>query len=184
MDNSERLNYRGTSTTNLAKAAMFTALAVGSGYALILVPNIELITAIVFISGVYLGVSWGIIVGILAEFVFSTLNPMGSGLLFLPLLIAQIVSMAIVGLAGGLLQYVLKIRNWTLTKMIFLGAIGAILTFVYDSLTTLSYPVAAGFEWKQTMVLYLSGIGFTVLHQISNAIIFFMVLPRVFSRID
>ncbi|MBC8402960.1 MAG: hypothetical protein H8E14_15850, partial [Candidatus Marinimicrobia bacterium] len=49
--------------TQLVKASIFTALAIGAGYALLLVPNVELITAIVFCAGAWLGIGWGVLVG-------------------------------------------------------------------------------------------------------------------------
>ena len=171
-------------TVNLARAALFSALAIGAGYALLLVPNVELITAVVFVSGVYLGSRWGMIVGVLSEFVFSASNPLGSGLVFPPLLIAQVIGMGLIGFVGGILRKPFQSRDWPLGKVIFLGGIGVVLTFIYDTVTTLSYPLAAGFELKQTMVIYGAGLGFTILHQISNAIVFSTALPRVFMRIE
>ena len=172
-----------TETVNLARAAVFTALAIGAGYALLLVPNVELITAIVFLSGVYINSRWGMIVGCLSEFVFSASNPLGSGLIFLPMFIAQVMGMGLIGFTGGIFKEYFLSKNWPLKKVILLGVIGFLLTFIYDTLTTLSFPVAAGFEWKQTLVLYVAGLGFTTLHQISNAVVFSTALPRVFSRI-
>ena len=178
-----KIDKKSTSTDRLSKGAMFAALAVGAGYALLLIPNVELITAIIFVSGVYLGPRWGLTVGVLAEFVFSAANPLGSGLVFPPLLIAQVVGMGMIGFVGGLLRRHFRGSDWPLRKILFLGVVGAVLTFMFDTLTTLSYPVASRFEFKQTVAIYLAGMGFTVLHQISNAIIFSTALPRVFSRV-
>tara|TARA_Y100000758_G_scaffold201176_1_gene143673 strand:- start:1564 stop:1890 length:327 start_codon:yes stop_codon:yes gene_type:complete len=80
---------------NLVRAAIFAALAVGMGFSLMLVPNIELITVIVFLSGVTLGKGWGGLVGGTAIFIYSGMNPMGSGLSFPPLFFMQIFSMII-----------------------------------------------------------------------------------------
>ena len=92
--------------------------------------------------------------------------------------------MGLVGACGGMLRKLLMSQTWPLTKVIFLGATGAVLTFIFDTLTTLSYPVAAGFEFRQTVAVYLTGIGFTLLHQVMNVVIFTTALPRVFSRIS
>lgn len=173
-----------TRLTNLAKAAVFTSLAVGAGYALLLVPNVELITAIVFTSGVYLGPRWGMVVGATGEFIFSAANPMGSGLVFPPLIISQMLGMAIAGLSGGILRNFFINSVWTVGRKILLGCIGGLITFIFDSLTTISYPIAAGYEPKQTVAIYLTGIGFMVLHQLSNTVIFATALPRVFSRMN
>jgi len=60
-----------------------------------------------------------------------------------------------------------------------LGVIGFFLTFIFDSLTTLSYPLSAGFDFTKTMGLYISGMGFTILHQMANGVIFAIGVPRV-----
>ena len=39
--------------SNLVKAAIFSAVAIGMGFSLMLIPNIELITVVVFLSGLY-----------------------------------------------------------------------------------------------------------------------------------
>lgn len=163
----------------LVRAAIFTALAIGAGYALVMIPNVELITVIIFSAGLSLGVKWGLLIGATAEMIFSGLNPMGSGLVFPPLYLAQITGMMIVGLAGGLFRPLLLNGAMNIIKMILLGITGFLLTFIFDSLTTLSYPLSAGFDASRTLGLYMSGIAFTILHQVSNAVIFATGIPRI-----
>ena len=167
----------------LVRASIFTALAIGLGFSLLMVPNVELITVIVFLSGLTLGVRWGILVGGTAEFIFSVLNPFGSGLVFPPLLISQVVSMILIGAFGGFLRSVFYKKKYSSKRIAILAITGFILTFLFDSLTTLSYPVSVGFDFPQTFGIYLSGIGFTLLHQISNAIIFPIVIPKVVKHL-
>ncbi len=69
----------------LVKAAIFAATAAGLGFALVFVPNVELITIVIFLSGLTLGPMWGGLVGITSEAVYSGMNPLGSGLAFPPL---------------------------------------------------------------------------------------------------
>jgi hypothetical protein len=64
-----------------------------------------------------------------------------------------------------------------------LAVVGALLTFQFDALTTLSYPVSAGYPLAQTSAIFLTGIGFTFLHQLANAAIFATALPEVFRRL-
>ena len=162
---------------------MFVALAVGSGFALLMVPNVELITSVVFTAGVYLGFRWGFVVGAVAEFVFSAANPLGSGLVFLPMLVAQVLGMSIVGAVGGAFGRFSQADEWSLTRRAVLAIVGVILTFQFDALTTLSYPVSVGFPFAQTSAIFLTGIGFTFLHQLANAVIFATALPQVFTRL-
>ena len=162
---------------------MFVALAVGSGFALLMVPNIELITAVVFASGVYLGTRWGLTVGVVAEFIFSAANPLGSGIVFLPMLLAQMCGMGFVGAVGAWFRGFASPPDWTWRRRMFFGAAGMVLTFIFDALTTLSYPLAAGYQFTQTAALFITGIGFTFLHQVANGVIFATALPKVFSRL-
>jgi len=164
---------------NLVRASIFSALAIGLGFSLLMIPNIELITVIVFLAGLTLGKKWGIIVGGTSEMIFSSLNPFGSGLMFPPLLVSQVISMLLIGLAGGLLRPLFYKKVYSNKMIIILSFCGFILTFLFDSLTSLSYPVSMGFDFAQTFGIYIAGIGFTLMHQISNAIIFPIVVPKV-----
>lgn len=167
----------------LVRASIFTALAIGLGFSLIMVPNIELITVIIFLAGLTLGIGWGVLVGGTAELIFSVLNPFGSGLVFPPLLLAQVLSMMIVGLAGGLMRPLFFKREFSAKNIAGLAITGFVLTFIFDSLTTLSYPISVGFDLPQTVGIYISGIGFTILHQVSNAIVFAIGVPRVVKHL-
>ena len=167
----------------LVRASIFTALAIGLGFSLLMVPNVELITVIVFLSGLTLGIGWGVLVGGTAELIFSILNPFGSGLVFPPLLLSQIFSMIIIGAVGGLTRPLFFKREFSTKRIASLAITGFVLTFIFDSLTTLSYPFSVGFDWPQTIGIYISGIGFTILHQVSNAIVFAVGVPSVVKHL-
>ena len=168
---------------NTIKASIFTSLSIGMGFSLLLIPNIELVTFVVFTAGLVMGPLWGLIVGATSEFIFSTLNPLGSGLVFPPLLIAQVIGMALVGIFGGFLRPLFWEKHLSFFKIILLGFTGFLLTFIFDSLTTLSYPVSAGFDLPQTIALYVSGLAFTLLHQVSNFAVFSLGIPRVLKHL-
>ncbi len=174
---------RTMNLNKLVRASIFTALAIGLGFSLLMVPNVELISVVVFLSGLTLGVRWGVLVGGTAELIFSVLNPFGSGLVFPPLLLSQIISMIIIGATGGLLRPMFFKKDFSKKSIAGLAISGFILTFIFDSLTTLSYPFSAGFDLPQTIGIYISGIGFTFLHQISNAIVFAVGVPSVIKHL-
>ncbi|NQV37161.1 MAG: ECF transporter S component [Candidatus Marinimicrobia bacterium] len=167
----------------LVRAAMFSAMAIGAGYALVIVPNIELITMIVFISGLALGSRWGMIVGGVSEFIFSAMNPVGSGLMFPPLLIAQVLSMIIIGGFGGLLKPYFWKKKFSIERTIWVGITGLFLTFIFDTLTSLNYPISAGYEWRETLGMYLSGMIFLFIHHISNTFVFLIGVPLVVQKL-
>lgn len=168
---------------NLVRASIFAALAIGLGYSLLLIPNIELIIVVIFLAGLTLGIRWGILVGGTAELIFSVMNPFGSGLVFPPLLVAQVLGMMIVGVAGGLLRPLFFKKQFPPIRIAALALTGFLLTFIFDSLTTLSYPLSAGFDLPQTIGVYVSGIAFTIVHQVSNAIIFAVGIPSVVKHL-
>ena len=164
---------------NLVRAAIFCALAIAMGFSLMLVPNVELITVIVFMSGVMLGWKWGSLVGFTAIFIYSGLNPLGSGLSFPPLFFMQILGMSVTGTLGGVFSdYLLNQKN----KIIFLftlAFLGFFCTLIYDLLTLIPYPLSAGLGFPGIIASIVKGLGFTLLHEISNSIVFVITIPKV-----
>jgi|TARA_B100000315_G_C14572283_1_gene586212 hypothetical protein len=168
---------------NLVRAAIFCALAVGMGFSLMLIPNIELITVIVFIAGLHLGIGWGILVGGTAVFIYSGLNPMGSGLAFPPLFIMQILCMSLAGAIGGMARPVFYKKEFTTLLIVGLCLMGFSITLIYDVFTLIIYPISAGLGYAGVMAAILKGLGFTVLHEISNGLVFMVAVPRVVKHL-
>jgi biotin transporter BioY len=87
---------------DFALSATFVALAVALGFSLVHVPNVELVTLVIFMAGYILGSKGGFIVGIISMGLFTTLNPMGAPVL--PVALAQVGGMAAIGAVGGAIQ--------------------------------------------------------------------------------
>ena len=168
---------------NLVRAAVFCALAIAVGFALMMVPNVELITVTVFISGLTLGWKWGALVGGTAIFVYSGMNPLGSGLSFPPLFFMQIFGMALIGSFGGLLRPLFFVEKMNLFTFFGLALVGFLSTFTYDALTMISYPISAGLGIPGIVAALIKGLGFTLLHEISNAVIFVTAVPLVVKHL-
>jgi hypothetical protein len=165
----------------LTRVASFVAVGVVLGYVLMAIPNVELITATCFTAGYCLGPLGGIFVGALTEFLFAGFHPTGSS--FGLLLIAQMLGMVFVGFAGSRLSiYIENPQKAASRRLLFLA--GLLLTFVFDVLTNIAFPVQAGFSLYQTLVTLIAGIGFSVVHFISNALIFSIVLPPLLARFE
>ncbi|MBU1065676.1 hypothetical protein KJ762_02070 [bacterium] len=161
----------------IAFSGIFIALLLGVGYALAFVPNVELLTAMVFMSGVLMGFKRGIIIGVVGEFLFSALNPMGSGLLFPPMLIAQLIAMAIVSFLGALTRnYVLRCKQGIISAII-MGGIGLLLTLFYDILVSAAFPVSAGFSFREVVGTIIAGLAFSIVHLIGNTLVFILLVP-------
>lgn len=164
---------------NLVRGAMMAALAIGLGFALLLVPNIELVTVTVFLAGLTLGARWGLAIGFTAEFIFSALNPLGSGLAYPPVLIAQVLGMMIAGLSGGLLRPVFLTKTYSTRKLVAVGLTGFFITLIFDLLTSMAWPIGARWDLPQAIGYTLSGAGLLLLHQITNAVVFVVGIPKV-----
>jgi uncharacterized membrane protein len=161
---------------NLILMAIFIALAVAVGQDPF--PNLELVSATIFLSGMVLGARRGLIVGAIAEFLFSSFNAYGPAAP--PLLIAQMLSMMLVGLAGGFVQNIYGPR---IPPAWLLGVAGFTLTFVYDLLTTLSYIIIVQTGIPGFLTSVATGFYFFLLHQISNTVIFAFLLPVLLRRL-
>jgi hypothetical protein len=59
---------------------------------------------------------------------------------------------------------------------------GFLCTLWYDFITTISFPLSAGYGYKETLVYGLAGLFFTLLHLISNSLIFMIVVPKFVER--
>ena len=111
------------------------------------------------------------------------MNPLGSGLIYLTLLLGQILAMAGIGLLGSISKQFFKIDN-PFACSLFAGGIGLVCTLLYDGVTTLTYPISAGYDWDETVAYAISGLLFTFMHLVSNAVIFSLVVPGYLRRIS
>jgi len=60
-----------------------------------------------------------------------------------------------------------------------LAILGFTVTLIYDMLTLIAYPIAAGLGFSGMLAALIKGLGFTLLHEISNAIVFVVSIPRI-----
>jgi len=145
--------------------ALFSATAIALGYALVALPNIELVTATLFVTGMILGWKRGIYVAVITYLVFSLFNPFG-----FPnplLLIAQVIGAIIAVVAGDLSN---KYDN-----PIFFFFSGFSVTLIYDVITNITGYLV--FVSKQTFIAYLvGGLSFAAVHIVSNILIFIILL--------
>ena len=124
----------------------------------------------------------GAMVGGTSMLVYSGLNPLGSGLIHLPLLISQILAMSTIGILGGFGRItLLNLKRKALVPIS--GIFGFFCTLWYDGITTLSYPISAGFSFDEALAYSVSGILFTLMHLFSNTLIFTVVVPGYIYRI-
>ena len=171
-------------TRQLATLGILTALIAALGYALASVPNVELVALSSFVSGFVLGSRGGAFAGAAGMALYSVFNPLG--LAPPAILTAQVAGAALYGAAGGWLGP--RVLSWLerpgfVVGTVAAGAIGAVLTAVYDLLTNVGVVVdirAFADPWP----IILGGMAFSVAHVGSNAAVFAGLLPAVLRAID
>jgi hypothetical protein len=139
------------------------------------IPNVELVTATVFIAGAVSGIKGGAFVGAATEGLFSFLNPLGAP--SPPLWIAQVAAMAFTGAVGGLFFNSRNPLNASMRARI--GAAGFLCTLNFALLTTLAYALTVSFSFRQILASLIFGIWFYVVHLFSNTVIFLTIVPEV-----
>ena len=144
-----------------------------------MVPNIEFVTALAFTAGAVLGPGLGMISGASGMFLFSAANPIGSGLAFPVLLAAQVISQTVVGFMGGLFYRSNPDHLSRWNKRLLIALVGLVGTLLYDGLTSISFPLYAKATYTEIIAILISGIAFTIIHQVSNTLIFFLVVPQL-----
>lgn len=177
-------NAAAISPVRITRAAFLIAVCVVLGYLFMPVPNLEMITAGIFLSGLWMGPLYGLLVGFTAELIYSLFNPMGFPPP--PLLVTQLMSMSLTGWAGGLMRDAIVGRRFfargSWKSHFVLAGVGAVLTFVFDLLTNLSFPIAAGFTPNQFRLALIMGLPFAAVHISVNALIFALIIPVFLNR--
>jgi len=168
--------------TAIARIGVFSALAYGINAPFLVIPNVEIFSLILFLSGVFLGVTSGIAVSLIAGFIFVFFNPNGPQTI-LPVGAAQLLGFVLYGLAGGLIRRILLIKYSTKKALGILVAMGAALTLWYDFSTNLVFAILFGPFWP----VLIGGIAFGITHLISNVLIFglsSLIIGKIWKRIE
>lgn len=132
----------------IALEAALAALAIAVGYALNAIPNVELFTFVVFLSGALLGTRSGMRVGALAAIGYGLLNPYG--LPGPPLLAALIISRMLIGLLGGILRPGLLVSSRPRRAAMFIAG-GVVSTLLFQALTNVALALTLG-QWRATFI--------------------------------
>jgi len=166
----------------LTRVAMFVAVGIVAGVALSAVPNVELVTAICFLSGFLLGAGAGLLTGAMTEALFAGFNPMGSSIgLLLP---AQVVGMALAGLIGALAARLCgEFRGGSRYVIVIVG-LGALVTLIFDVLTNLAFSVMAGFSVSQMAIPFIAAAPFVAIHLGSNVLVFSLIVAPLLPRLE
>lgn len=163
--------YPRSGARTIGLIAILTATCVATNYLLIGLVNVKFMDLIVFCSGFRFGSLVGGAVGVLTWLVYGTINPYGFSL---PILLATSIGESMYGIVGGLLGG-LRLPEGGSGRLWFMDArfafIGFILTFIYDLFTNIVTGLVVGMPLS---VVLLAGIPFALIHELSNAVFFFV----------
>lgn len=152
--------------------AIMTALALVGNYALVAVPNLELGSSILFLTAYIFGMYMAIWSTLIMSLLFGIINPWGA---FIPQIwISQVIGWFYIVIIGSIMGRLgphgerPEPRKWEL------AITGAFVTFIFEQVTNIGYSVTFGVPFYLAVT---AAIPFTLLHIISNAIIFSQVVP-------
>ena len=130
------------------------------------IPNVEILTLVVFSAGVLLGARDGALVGAITMVVYSLLNPYGPVHPYVT--IAQVTGQVATGLAGAAFAALGFLEARPLLRAALLASCGIIVTAFYDLITN----VASGIVFGQMRATLIGGIPFALIHMGTNAVLF------------
>lgn len=180
MDESQDRKTKAGSVRHPVLLGLFIGTAVGAGYLLSGVPNVELMSLITVLAGAALGGASGLSCGMLAASIYSLANPLGPPA---PLLLAaQALGLGLVGvvghLMGGSIQRAARSRR-PLGAILLSGATGLLAALVYDTLTNLA--IMESFDLGPRVGL-LGAVPFFLVHAGVNVAVFAALLPLLVPR--
>lgn len=179
-----------TQVRTLVLIAVLAALAVVGRMAFLWAPNYALTYFVVFFAGILLGPLAGAVVGLVA---MTTTNLVLSGLH--PVLVANALAMAMLGLAGGLLRTWFLVsansRSGRLLRVGVAGAVGLFGTFLFSVLGDLIgffiqfmvTPEGALIGTSALVPMLLMGLLFNVGPAIVNMVLFATATPVLLSML-
>ena len=168
------------SSQSLAVITVFTALAVGSDFALAGVPNVKLVDTLVFLAAYVFGFRVGASVGVLSELIWAYLSPWGAPGAIAPFLILGEVVYAIAGTGAA--------RVWgggsilKSGKSFVFGGLVARCAFAWDIETNVATALVA--FWPSISVgnvisTVLVGIPFMLSHEVSDFALGLIFVPVI-----
>ncbi|MCA0970305.1 ECF transporter S component [Halobacillus litoralis] len=156
----------------LTLIAMLASLSVSGRIIFANIPNIQPSTAIIIITGFWLGPLGGVLVGLLTALLSNLVIGMGMWVVW------QLVAWSIIGFGAGIIG-----KFWNNTPIWSLMVYGAFGGFFFGFIMAVTFRAAGQPFWAY----YLAGIGFDVNHAISNVVVIGLLAPvlsRLFRRYE
>jgi energy-coupling factor transport system substrate-specific component len=155
-------------------ACLLTALIYAAGEALAGIPNVEVITLLVFVSGYLLGPAWGAVVGGAGMGAHSLFNALGT--VAPPVWISQVACYAFVGFCGAWIGPRIARATTRTAQALVSAAAGFLLVVLYQLVVnTVGFRFFASHVPLATYVW--GGLAFAAVQMVWNAALFFVALP-------
>jgi hypothetical protein len=158
--------------------AIMTALALVGNYALVAVPNLELGSTVLFVTAYIFGAHMAIWSTLIMSLLFGIINPWGG---FIPQIWAsQVIGWFYIVTIGSIMGRQSKSGKKLEPRKWELAITGAFVTFIFEQITNLGYSITFGVPF---FLAVTAAIPFSILHIISNTIIFSQVVPMLNSAL-
>lgn len=163
----------------VAFVAIMAATALAGNYALSGVPNVEISSVLVFLSGFLFGSSIGALVGLISMSIYQFWNPWGA---FIPPIgIAVIGSTILTGVIGGLLGKRLNFKSNASAQFFWPAILGILSTLFFDTVTNYSYSITFGVPF---IIALLTGFPFSIIHIPTNGFLFGLLTPPIILAVE
>ncbi len=159
-------------------ASMMSALALVGAYALVGVPNVELVSVIIFTTAYTFGFGMALWCTMIVAIVFGTFNPWGGTLP--PILLAQMVGWLVVSVAGGTMKHFRGNSGSMLLRRVQHALAGLFTTVCFDVMTNFAYAWVYGLSFEVVMI---TGLLFMLVHVISNTLLFGLIVEPLSQAI-
>ncbi len=171
----------------VALIAVFTALSLGTNYAMIDIPNVKFMDAFVFIAAFLFGLEVGLGSAVSIWLIYGFVNPYGqAGFVLLFFLIVGECFYAIAGAGlrrtSAATEVLANKRNYRQAGIVF-GVVGLLATFAYDALTNFAtYLFLANSLYEAFLIGMITGAPFAILHEATNVLFFATVVPLAIAK--
>ena len=161
-----------------ALIAVLAALCIGTNYVMLPLPNINLMDAIVFTTGLFYGFIPGASIAAIAWLVYGSLNPLGFSA---PILLVVIGAEMIYALVGSRLQrtsFGHPAKDYSsVERYLIFGVAGLFATLAYDILTNaVSGLLAYNSIWLGLITMNVP-LPLGIIHAASNFVLFATITP-------
>lgn len=162
-------NNRIETILKMAISASLGSLGIVLSTIVVFVPNFELISVSIFLISLLFGLYYGLLAAISMSLVYEFIITMIVGPASYLFVFKLVCYITLALLAGSARKLFLKLSFWEL------GIIGSIFALFYDIIVTIGFQIAVlqnKIAFSVLLVSFVGGTLFTIIHVISNFILF------------